>query len=215
MASRTLELLTENGIIAISRGNYGEDLISSVAALRRGGVCAVEVTFEQQRDGSATASAITELRSRFGDSMAVGAGTVMTLDQLRLAFEAGAEYIVSPNTDEAIISETKCLGLVSVPGAMTPTEIAKAFNRGGDIIKIFPAGALGVEYFSAVAAPLSNIRCAAVGGITLDNICEFKRAGACAFGISSSLFNKKLIRDKDFERIEEIAARFVSAAGEA
>lgn len=212
MNTRTLDLLLENGIIAISRGNYGDDLISSVAALKKGGVRAVEVTFEQTLDGSKTAEAIRLIKERFGGEMAIGAGTVMSKRELMLAFEAGAEYVVSPNTDKAVICETKRLGLVSVPGAMTPTEIALAASFGADIVKIFPAGNLGPGYFSAVTTPLSDIRCAAVGGITLDNISLFKKNGACAFGISSSLFDKKLIANKDFSRMEEVAAAYVQAA---
>lgn len=211
MNNKTLELLLENGIIAISRGIYGEKLIAAVAALYDGGVRAVEVTFEQTLCGAETVTSIKRLREAFGGTMAIGAGTVMSLPQLAMAHEAGAEYIVSPNTDEEVIRKTKKLGLISIPGAMTPSEIASAAGFGADIVKVFPAGALGTEYFSAVTTPLAHIKCAAVGGVTLDNIAQFKRCGACAFGISSSLFDKKLIESDNFAAITQRAAAFAAS----
>ncbi len=212
MGNNTLDMLLENGVIAIARGVYGEKLLSAASALMRGGVRAVEVTFDQRRGGADTVEAIRLLKAHLGGGMAVGAGTVLTLEQLALALEAGAEYVVSPNTDERIIRETKRMGLVSVPGAMTPTEIAFAASCGADIVKLFPAGSLGAGYFSAVTTPLSHIRCAAVGGVTLLNIAAFRRAGACAFGISSSLFDKALIDGGDFEAIGKNAEAFILAS---
>lgn len=214
MNEKTLELMLENGIIAISRGNYGEKLVRAVEALYLGGVRAVEVTFEQKLGGGETFEAIGLIKKHFEGKMAIGAGTVMTLEQLRLAYEAGAEFIVSPNTDEGIIRQTKRLALISVPGAMTPSEIASAHSFGADIVKVFPAGSLGAEYFSAVTTPLSHISCAAVGGVTEENIGAFKRAGARAFGISSSLFDKKSMENGDFGALRAAAEGFLSALDE-
>lgn len=204
-------ILKSGGIIAISRGNYGEALLKATQALHKGGIRAVEVTFEQDKDPDITAEAIRMLCREFGQSTAIGAGTVLTVEQLHICGKAGARYVVSPVTDAEIIKETKRLGLGSIPGAMTPTEIVAAHNYGADIVKVFPAGALGVEYFASVTTPLSHIRCAAVAGITIDNISEFKRAGACAFGISSALFNKKLIMQQRFDEIENNAKAFIEA----
>lgn len=212
MEKRTMDLLLENGIIAIARGIYGEDLLNAVGALVDGGVRAVEVTFDQRLDGAETFNSIKRIKEVFGDELTIGAGTVLTAEQLHLAHAAGAEYIVSPNTNESIIRGTKRLGLISVPGAMTPSEIADAAFFGADIVKVFPAGSLGAEYFAAVTTPLSHIKCAAVGGVTLNNLASFKRAGACAFGISSSLFNRDLIKKGDFDSITTIASSFVCAS---
>jgi 2-keto-3-deoxy-6-phosphogluconate aldolase len=212
MYNKAIEtILNSCGIIAISRGNYGEGLIRATEALVRGGVRAVEVTFEQDRDAELTANAVRSLVDAFGDEIAVGAGTVLTRDQLRTAKQAGAKYVVSPNCDEELIAETKRLGLGSIPGAMTPTEIVRAHSAGADIVKIFPAGVLGPAYFSAVTTPLAHIRCAAVAGITPENIGAFKKAGACAFGISSTLYHKKLIAEKRFDEITLAAEKFISA----
>jgi 2-dehydro-3-deoxyphosphogluconate aldolase/(4S)-4-hydroxy-2-oxoglutarate aldolase len=215
MLNKAIEtIINSSGIIAISRGNYGEGLVRAAEALVKGGVKAVEVTFEQDKDPEITAEAIRSLVDAFGEKIAVGAGTVLTAAQLQTAKQAGARYIVSPNSDEKLITETKRLGLGSIPGAMTPTEIVRASDAGADIVKIFPAGVLGPAYFSAVTTPLAHIRCAAVAGITPENIAAFKKAGACAFGISSTLFNKKLIASKRFDEITAAAAAFTSALGD-
>lgn len=119
----TLEKILENGIIAISRGNYGDTLLRAVDAAARGGIKAVEITFEQNLAPEIAGEALDKLVRRFGTVLAVGAGTVLTLEQLSIAAQAGAKYIVSPNSDCYIIKETKRRGLISIPGAMTPTEI--------------------------------------------------------------------------------------------
>lgn len=205
-------ILNSGGIIAISRGNYGSPLLNAVEAILSVGVRAVEVTFEQNADWRETGRSISALVDRFGTEMTIGAGTVLTLDQLRLACDSGAKYIVSPNTDAKIIAETKSLGLGSIPGAMTPSEIVAAHSFGADVVKVFPAGALGAAYFAAVTTPLAHIRCAAVGGVTVANLPAFKKAGACAFGISSSILNNKLIAEGRFGELRSNAAAFAAAA---
>ncbi len=212
MENKTLNRILENGIIAIARGIYGEKLLHAVGALLDAGIRAGEVTFDQKSSGEETFESLLKLKAAFKNDAAIGAGTVLTKEQLKLAYDAGAEFIVSPNTDAAIIRETKQLGMVSIPGAMTPSEIAAAYSFGADIVKVFPAGALGVEYFSAVTTPLSHIKCAAVGGVTVENMAAFKKAGACAFGISSSLFDKRLIENEAYEEIKRNAAAFISIA---
>ena len=128
----TLEKILENGIIAISRGNYGDTLLRAVDAAARGGIKAVEITFEQNLAPEIAGEALDKLVRRFGTVLAVGAGTVLTLEQLSIAAQAGAKYIVSPNSDCYIIKETKRRGLISIPGAMTPTEITAARAAGAD-----------------------------------------------------------------------------------
>ena len=206
----TLEKILENGIIAISRGNYGDTLLRAVDAAARGGIKAVEITFEQNLAPEIAGEALDKLVRRFGTVLAVGAGTVLTLEQLSIAAQAGAKYIVSPNSDCYIIKETKRRGLISIPGAMTPTEIA----AGADIVKLFPAGALGVEYFKAIKAPLRHIPVAAVGGVTPENLLLFKKAGACAYGISTGIFNAAAIKSEDYERVRLLAHEYVRLAAQ-
>ena len=207
----TLDKIIGSGIIAIARGVYGEPLINAARALYDGGVRAFEVTFEQEGSASRTAEAVALIKSELPCDTVIGAGTVLTADQVELAHSAGASFIISPNTDRAVIERTKQLSMVSIPGAMTPTEIRYAHSCGADVVKLFPAGMLGVAYFKAVKAPLAHIPLAAVAGIDTNNIKAFKDAGAVAFGISSSLFLRDAIACGEFGRLTEAAKAFYSA----
>lgn len=207
----TKERILETKIIAIARGIYGSELVFAAQALYEGGVRAFEVTFEQDKPLSVTAESIRLLLDSLPEDAVIGAGTVMSAEQALIAKEAGASFVISPNTDREVIGEAKRLSLVSIPGAMTPTEIAAAYSYGADIVKVFPAGILGVEYFKAIKAPLKHIPMAAVAAITLDNIKDFHEAGAAAFGISSSLFDKSAIKNGNFESLTNAAKEFISA----
>ncbi|MBO4384106.1 MAG: bifunctional 4-hydroxy-2-oxoglutarate aldolase/2-dehydro-3-deoxy-phosphogluconate aldolase [Clostridia bacterium] len=206
-----LSIILKTKMIAIARRIYGSDLVSASKALYDGGIRAFEVAFEQDKPIELTVKAIEELRAALPADAAVGAGTVMTVGQAEAAHRAGASFVISPNTSPDVIKKTKELSMVSVPGAMTPTEIAFAQSLGADIVKLFPAGVLGIEYFKAVKAPLKTIPLAAVAGITEKNIKGFSDAGAAAFGISSSLFRTELIEKGDFDRIRSAAEGFIRA----
>lgn len=205
-----LKTIIKTKIIAISRGNYGTELLSSVEALYRAGIRAVEVTFEAKLPIEVTAGAIKSLADAFSGRMCIGAGTVLLSEQVDAAHSSGASFIVSPNSNPDIICRTKQAGMVSIPGAMTATEIVTAYDSGADIVKVFPAGALGTAYFRAIQAPLAHIPMAAVGGITTENISDYASAGAVAFGISSSLFPQKLIKECRFDQIERIARSYLA-----
>ncbi|MBR3382148.1 MAG: bifunctional 4-hydroxy-2-oxoglutarate aldolase/2-dehydro-3-deoxy-phosphogluconate aldolase [Clostridia bacterium] len=213
-----LECIGKSKIIAISRGFYGEELIKAASALYDGGIRAFEVTFEQDkivgRSSEAlarTCDAIIRLSETLPEDAVIGAGTVMDVEQVRLAHDAGAGFIISPNTDDSVIEKTKHLGMVSIPGAMTPTEIVHAHSCGADIVKLFPAGVLGPEYFKAIKAPLAHIAIAAVAGIDKRNIALFERAGAAAYGVSSTLFIPSAIRAGDFRRLTGSAEELIAA----
>ncbi|MBR5717442.1 MAG: bifunctional 4-hydroxy-2-oxoglutarate aldolase/2-dehydro-3-deoxy-phosphogluconate aldolase [Clostridia bacterium] len=204
----TLGIIKESKLIAIARGLYGSKLIEASLALYRGGVRAFEVTFEQDKSIGITTDAISRLTENLPADAVIGAGTVLSRSQVDEARNAGARFIISPNTDKAVIELTKQSGMVSIPGAMTPTEIVNAHTYGADIVKLFPAGVLGLEYFKAVRAPLAHIPLAAVAGITINNIRDFYNAGAVAFGISSTLYNKKSIAESDYNALIKTAQRF-------
>jgi len=148
------------------------------------------------------------IKNHFGDSIAVGAGTVLTVENVRQAAEAGAQYMISPNTDEAVIKETKNLGLVSIPGAMTPTEVVSAYNMGADIVKLFPAAVLGLGYVKALLSPISHIPITAVGGINAQNAQSFIDAGCVGVSVGGNLVNKKFIEAGDFEAIKKLAQEY-------
>ena len=205
----TLNMIRHYGVIAVLRGIERDRLLRVANALRNGGVRLIEVTFDQSGSIEDTANAIAALTDEFSFTMCIGAGTVMTKPQLVFAKEAGAKYIISPNTDGEIVQMTKAAGLVSIPGAFTPTEVANAHALGADMVKIFPAGQLGPKYFSALKAPLKHIPLAAVGGITLDNLDEFQRAGAEAFGISTGIVKPEFLKNEDYGMIERVASLYV------
>jgi Entner-Doudoroff aldolase len=207
-------LILKDKIIAICRGIYGDDLLNLAAALSKGGISFIEVTFDQSDPDNLkkTAEAI-ELLNTHRPEMRVGAGTVLSLTQLQAAKSAGARFIISPNTDVAIINGTKNFNLVSIPGAMTPSEIAFASQAGADFVKLFPAAQLGTAYVKAVLAPLNNVKLLATGGINDTNIAEYLKAGCVGAGIGGNLCDKKLISAKAFDELEEIARRYTSQIG--
>ena len=201
-----LSLLRQDKLIAICRGAEGDTLLSLAAAIRAGGIRFIEVTFQQERDDCADLARIKALCGMPG--IIPGAGTVLSPDQVRAAYEAGAKYIVSPNTDPAVIAETKRLGLVSIPGALTPSEIMAAHNAGADLVKLFPTATMGLKYFKDLRAPLSHIGLVVTAGITPDNLGDYLKAGAFAAGISSPLCDKELIAAGDFAEITRRARAF-------
>ena len=202
--------LEKTGVVAICRKIYGEDLLFLAHALYDGGIRHIEVTFDQQEQDplAVTSSAICSLRDAFPD-MHIGAGTVITESQLNAAHKAGAEFIISPNVDINIIRRTRELGMLSMPGAMTPSEIITAREAGASYVKIFPAANLGAAYIKAVRSPISHIPMMAVGGIGVDNFAEFLRAGCCGAGIGGSLCSKKLITERNADAICETAAKLI------
>ncbi len=217
MSEKTSEFILENGIVTICRKLYGEDLLNLANALFEGGIKLIEVTFDQSDADCIrkTSEAIAMLVANLGDKMQFGAGTVLTLDQVKAAAEAGATYIISPNVDPEIIRYTKELGLTSIPGAMTPTEIVSAHQYGADIVKVFPAGYLGLKYVKDIKGPISHIPLLAAGGINEENIGEYFNAGYLGFGISGRLTDGKLIKEKNFKEFTERAKSFVKALKEA
>lgn len=212
MKSETLTEILENKIVIILRGVEREKLIPLAEALYAGGIRLVEITYSQ--DGSIpdkeTGEAIRLLCDAFAGRMTVGAGTVLTEEQVQLTYEAGGKFIISPDTNGAVIKETIRLGLVSIPGALTPTEAAAAYAFGCDLVKLFPVSALGPSYLKAIAAPLSGIKFLAVGGVNAKNIGEYLEAGAVGVGIGGGITS--LLRENNYEAITEMARGFVREA---
>ena len=205
-------LLGTYKIVAIIRGLPCEKVIKTTHALRNGGIKFVEVTFNQTEPENITSNIIAELCKIFPD-MYIGAGTVMTMDQLYTAYHAGAKYIITPNTDKEIIKEAKKLNMLTMPGAMTPSEIVSCYNAGADVVKIFPADNLGIPFINAVRGPLGHIPISAVGGVNLDNIREFFANGVYCVGIGSNIIDKHAIEKNDYIRIEKLARQYVNKLG--
>lgn len=210
MRNTIIQKVLDHKIIAIVRGVYGEDCLNLAKALHEGGIKILEVTFDQARPDQwkHTADTIRLLNDNLSDKMAFGAGTVTSVELVHLAKSAGATFIVSPDTNEAVIRSTVDAGMVSMPGAMTPTEVMTAYSYGADFVKLFPVGSLGVAYLKAVRAPISHVPLLAVGGVNENNVAEFLTAGAVGAGVGGNLVNKKWIAAGEFDKITALAKAF-------
>lgn len=210
MREAVIQKILDEKVIAIVRGFYGEECLNLAKALLDGGVGLLEVTFDQKDETERlrTVDTLKLLNRELGDRMAFGAGTVTTPEMVLQAKEAGAKFIISPDTDPAVIRATVEAGLVSIPGALTPTEIKQAHVHGADFVKIFPAGTMGASYVKAVAAPLSHIRMLAVGSVDGSNIRDYLAAGAVGAGVASCLFKKDWIKAGEWDRITEASKAF-------
>ncbi len=199
-----LQQLKESGIVAVIRRPPYNKVIQITDALVSGGVGALEVTVDTDR----AYEIIAQLKERYEGKALVGAGTVLDEQTAKAAIEAGADFIFSPILDEATIRLTNQYGRISIPGVMTPTEIAKGYQYGADVLKIFPGSSLGVNYIKELSAPLGHIPMMPTGGITLDNVGSFIRAGAVAVGIGSSLTDKRAIEEERYEELTDLARQF-------
>lgn len=203
----TLSQILETKIVAIIRGANPKDVLQIANALQKGGIKALEITINSPK----ALSVIEEASDEFGQNMLIGAGTVLDAETARAAITAGAKFIISPIVDIETIKMTKRYGIVSIPGAYTPTEIVTAYANGGDIIKVFPASA-GAAYIKDIRGPLAHILLMPTGGVTLENIREYQKAGSVAFGIGSALVNAKNEINQDYLRqLTDKARKYIEA----
>jgi 2-dehydro-3-deoxyphosphogluconate aldolase/(4S)-4-hydroxy-2-oxoglutarate aldolase len=190
------EKIKQTGIIAILRGDFSvEDTIRIGEALIAGTVRVMEVTL----NSPSALTALPQLRKHFGDEMLVGAGTVRDVDQARVAREAGAQFLVSPNFDAETVSFARMNDLLHLPGVFTATEAQTAFAARCRMLKLFPMEGLtnGPAYLKALRAPLNDIDFVPTGGISLENIADYARAGAVAVGLGSKLVLSRDQSSKD------------------
>ena len=211
--NEVIKAIEEHQIIVILRGFSQQELVDTVEAMSKGGIHLVEVTFDQsgQVSDEDTADNIRLLVNTFAGKVRVGAGTVMTERQVDLAYEAGAEFIISPDTYQPVIEKTRQLGMVSIPGAITPSEAANAHRWGADFVKLFPNSEVSVSYLKALITPLSHIKFLAVGGVNTENIKEYFSAGAKGIGVATAIANKSYIKTGNYDAITELARAFVQA----
>ena len=200
-----------NMIVAIIRGFEPDTCLRLTEAYVKGGINMVEVTFNQKapQTWKDTATAIKAIKSSFGEVVKVGAGTVLTEQQLTICEDAGGEYMVTPNVNVELIKKCVADGLMAMPGALTPSEAVAAWNAGASYVKLFPIGVLGPEYVKAVMAPLSHIPFLAVGGIGPDNVADYIKAGCVGAGVGGNLTNKEWIAAGEWDKITATAAALV------
>lgn len=202
-----LKRLLNCGVIAVLRLPSIEPLTEVARALIAGGVTSIELTMTTPN----ALEGIARLARDFGKEAMIGVGTVLDSQTCRKAIDAGAQYVVSPGFDEAVHSATKDNGKLSLPGAMTPTEILRAWNEGADVVKVFPSTTLGPGYIRDVLAPLPHVRLMPTGGVDARNAGDWIRAGAVCVGAGSNLVPKDDLAKKNWAAITANAKAFVEA----
>jgi 2-dehydro-3-deoxyphosphogluconate aldolase/(4S)-4-hydroxy-2-oxoglutarate aldolase len=206
-----LEQLVESGVIAVVR-RIPEDKFEQVAeSLVQGGVTALEITV----DSDSAFASIAKLSRQLQGRAIVGAGTVIDSESAVMAIRSGADFIVSPSLHQGVIRTALRYGKIVVPGVMTPTEMITAVEWGADMVKVFPAAALGVQFLKDVKAPYPYIPIIPTGGIDEHNVAAFIQAGAAAVGIGGNLLDRQAIQAGDFAAVKHAAETYVKAIRQA
>lgn len=213
MEEKIIQAVKEHKLIAIVRGVESEKCIKIAQALYEGGFRLMEITYDQKHpeNWEETARAIGAVANAFAGRMYVGAGTVTCTELVELTHKHGGQFIISPDVNEDVIRRTRELGMVSMPGALTPTEVMVAHRAGANFVKLFPAGNLGTGYVKAVKAPISHVDLLVVGGIDEKNVASFLAVGAAGAGIGGNLVNKAWVEAGEYEKITEVAKALVAA----
>ena len=209
--------IAKHGLIVIFRGVELEKIPAVSKALYEGGARVVEVEFNPSDPDTIekTTAIINKIHETMKDKLMVGAGTVVSEAFLDAAYKAGAKFIFSPNTDVNVIKKTKELGLVSIPGALTPSEIMSAYNAGADLIKLFPITKDEIGYVKNITRPLSHVPFICVGGTNTDTIQLFIEAGAVGVGTGISILKPELIENGDYTEITRLTKQHLDEINKA
>jgi 2-dehydro-3-deoxyphosphogluconate aldolase/(4S)-4-hydroxy-2-oxoglutarate aldolase len=200
-----LNLIEETGVIAIMRAQSSDHLIAAADAINKGGLRVIEVTMNTPD----ALKIIEDARSRYGEDVLFGAGTVLDAATAQRAISAGAGFIVAPTLNPAMLVVCKQHNLPVLPGCYTPTELITAWEAGADMIKLFPADVGGPGLLKSILAPLPQLKLVPVGGVNLDTTAEFIEYGAVAVGVGSSLINQKILDSGNLAELTRRAAAFI------
>jgi len=208
---KDLQRIVDCGVVAIVRFHHSQELVGAAQAIKAGGVDVIEFTMT-------TPNALRMIEAsakEFGEEVLLGAGTVLDPETARAAILSGARFIVSPTLNPKLIELCHRYSAIVVPGALTPTEILTAWELGADLVKVFPAAAMGPGYIKDILAPLPQVKLLPTGGVSLDNVAQFIKAGATAVAAGGSLVDKSAVAERDFARLTDTARKFVTAIREA
>lgn len=205
-----LRHVLDSGIVAVVRAPDWEQLVEVTRALYDGGITVVEITMTVPN----ALEVLRRVRESMGDKLLLGAGTVLDPETARAALLAGAEYLVAPTVNTDVIRLCQRYDKIIMPGGFTPTEILTAWEAGADIVKVFPADVGGPGFLKAIHGPLPQIRLMPTGGVDLDTAKSFLDAGACCLGVGSQLVEKKAVAERNFDRIRELAQKYVQIVKE-
>lgn len=180
------------GLVPVLRARSIPEAHALVEAMLAGGIIVMEVTMTVPR----AIDLLRDLKAKYGDKLLLGSGTVTTTAEVEKTIDAGAEFVVSPSLHPEVIAKTRELGKVSIPGALTPTEVITAWNAGADYVKVFPCSAMGgASYLKALKAPFPHLKLIPTGGVTVATAADFLAAGAVALGVGSDLVNPTAIAE--------------------
>jgi 2-dehydro-3-deoxyphosphogluconate aldolase/(4S)-4-hydroxy-2-oxoglutarate aldolase len=203
---QVLDELHSSGVVVVLRAGASEGVLETVEALLKGGLRAIEITLTTP----GAVDLIRQLAERYSrDEILLGAGTVLEADEAEAAIDAGAEFLVSPSIEIDVIKQCQEDKIVCIPGAYTPTEIRTAMKAGADVVKIFPASIGGPAYLRDLAGPLPGVPLLPSGSVSFETVGAFFSAGAFAVAVGSTLVDKQLVRDRNFDAIAKNSRRFV------
>ncbi|OWF80242.1 bifunctional 4-hydroxy-2-oxoglutarate aldolase/2-dehydro-3-deoxy-phosphogluconate aldolase [Yersinia alsatica] len=203
---KVIQAIEDTGIIAIARHITPEQVLPLAQALYDGGIRVIEVTCNT----SGFLQCIEMLSAEFSNKMYVGAGTVLNPIMAQLVLNAGANFVLAPDFNPEVVQIVHEHQRLMIPAVVTPSEMMQACRMGIDLLKLFPANALGIDYIKEVRGPLDNLALIAVGGVTLANTADFAKVGAFAVGVGSELINKQMITDGNWQGLTELANNFVT-----
>jgi 2-dehydro-3-deoxyphosphogluconate aldolase / (4S)-4-hydroxy-2-oxoglutarate aldolase len=204
--SWVLQRIRDIGLVPVVRAETADQARRAVEAIMAGGVRVLEVTMTVP----GAIEVIEQLAKAFGGEALIGAGTVLDPETANKCIQAGAQFIVSPALNEETIAFCRARDIAIFPGALTPTEVVRAWNAGADAVKVFPAGAVGgASYLKALKAPLPHIELVPTGGVSLKTAADFIKAGAMALGVGADLVDMKALREGDDGLITERARQFL------
>jgi len=210
--TEVLRRIHDTGLIPVVRAESAELAIRAVEAITAGGVNVLEVTMTVP----GAIGVIEQLATKFGGEALVGAGTVLDRETADRCIQAGAQFIVSPALDEETIAFCRANDVAVFPGALTPTEVVRAWNAGADAVKVFPASAVGgASYLKSLKAPLPQVELIPTGGVSLATAADFIAAGAFALGVGADLVDLKAIRSGETEKVTQAARAYIAAVNEA
>ena len=211
MPETTQQIIERVGLIPVLRARNAAQAHAVVKAMIAGGVTVVEVTMTVP----GALDVLKELKSEYGAKLLLGSGTVTTAQEAEATIEAGAEFVVSPSFHPEVVAKTHELGKLSIPGALTPTEVITAWRAGADYVKIFPCSAVGgASYLKSLLAPFPHLKLIPTGGVTLESAASFLEAGARALGVGSDLANLAAIDAGNPEKITATASAYLKVVAQ-
>lgn len=202
-----IKAIKETGIVAVIRAESAEEAFKLISAVKDGGITAIEVTMTVP----GAIDVIKEVAQKYGDDIILGAGSVLDPETASSCLLAGAEYIVSPILNPATVRLCNTYQKPSMPGAMSVTEVYQAMEAGAEIVKVFPATLFGPKIIKAIKGPLPQAQLMPTGGVSIDNVDEWIKAGSAAVGVGSGLLGPA--KTGDYNGVTERAERFIAKIG--